>query len=112
MVSPPGVEKRVVLDENKTRKGFSRVLSFSEARRLGRLFDVCDIWISRQACVCQMLTLLGVRNLGLLSGKRGQMARRPTYLGLQVLRVMAAVLVLITHSGFYASERLDHSIKY
>ena len=26
------------------------------------------------------------------------MARRPTYLGLQVLRVMAAVLVLITHS--------------
>jgi peptidoglycan/LPS O-acetylase OafA/YrhL len=25
---------------------------------------------------------------------------------------MAAVLVLITHSGFYASERLDHSFKY
>jgi exopolysaccharide production protein ExoZ len=40
------------------------------------------------------------------------MARRPTYLGLQVLRVMAAVLVLITHSGFYASERLDRSFKY
>ncbi len=40
------------------------------------------------------------------------MARRPTYLGLQVLRVMAAVLVLITHSGFYVSERLDHSFKY
>jgi len=40
------------------------------------------------------------------------MARRPTYLGLQVLRVMAAVLVLITHSGFYASERLDRSYKY
>src|SRR5579859_992984 len=40
------------------------------------------------------------------------MARRPTYLGLQVLRVMAAVLVLITHSGFYASERLDHSYKF
>jgi exopolysaccharide production protein ExoZ len=40
------------------------------------------------------------------------MAQRPTYLGLQVLRVMAAVLVLITHSGFYASERLDRSYKY
>ena len=40
------------------------------------------------------------------------MARRPTYLGLQVLRVMAAVLVLITHSGFYASERLDRTFKY
>ena len=40
------------------------------------------------------------------------MARHPTYLGLQVLRVMAAVLVLITHSGFYASERLDRSFKY
>jgi exopolysaccharide production protein ExoZ len=40
------------------------------------------------------------------------MARRPTYLGLQVLRVMAAVLVLITHSGFYASERLDRSFQY
>jgi exopolysaccharide production protein ExoZ len=40
------------------------------------------------------------------------MSRRPTYLGLQVLRVMAAVLVLITHSGFYASERLDRSFKY
>ncbi len=40
------------------------------------------------------------------------MARHPTYLGLQVLRVMAAVLVLITHSGFYASERLDSSFKY
>ena len=40
------------------------------------------------------------------------MARRPTYLGLQVLRIMAAVLVLITHSGFYASERLDRSFKY
>jgi hypothetical protein len=51
MVSPPGVEKRVVLDENKTRKGFSRVLSFPEARRLGRLFDVCDIWISRRKLV-------------------------------------------------------------
>jgi exopolysaccharide production protein ExoZ len=40
------------------------------------------------------------------------MARRPTFLGLQVLRVMAAVLVLITHSGFYASERLDRSFRY
>lgn len=40
------------------------------------------------------------------------MVRRPTYLGLQVLRVMAAVLVLITHSGFYAWERLDRSFKY
>jgi exopolysaccharide production protein ExoZ len=40
------------------------------------------------------------------------MPRRPTYLGLQVLRVMAALLVLITHSGFYASERLDTSFKY
>jgi exopolysaccharide production protein ExoZ len=40
------------------------------------------------------------------------MARRPIYLGLQVLRAMAAVLVLITHSGFYASERLDRSFTY
>src|SRR5271156_3493356 len=51
-------------------------------------------------------------NLALLSGKWGHMSRRPTYLGLQVLRVMAAVLVLITHSGFYASERLDRSFTY
>jgi exopolysaccharide production protein ExoZ len=40
------------------------------------------------------------------------MARRPTYLGLQALRVLAAVLVLITHSGFYASERLNRSFRY
>jgi exopolysaccharide production protein ExoZ len=40
------------------------------------------------------------------------MAHRPTHLRLQVLGVLAAVLVLITHSGFYASERLDHSFKY
>ena len=40
------------------------------------------------------------------------MAKRPTYLGLQVLRVMAAVLVLITHSGFYVSERLSRSFTY
>jgi exopolysaccharide production protein ExoZ len=40
------------------------------------------------------------------------MARHPTYLGLQALRIIAAVLVLITHSGFYASERLDRSFKY
>jgi exopolysaccharide production protein ExoZ len=40
------------------------------------------------------------------------MAQRSTYLGLQVLRVMAAVLVLITHSGFYVSERLAPSFTY
>ena len=40
------------------------------------------------------------------------MVRRPTYLGVQVFRVVAALLVLITHSGFYVSERLDRSFKY
>lgn len=29
-------------------------------------------------------------------------------MGLQILRITAAFLVLITHSSFYASERLDH----
>ena len=31
----------------------------------------------------------------------------PRYLGLQVLRIVAACLVLLTHSTFYVSERLD-----
>ena len=51
MVSPPGVENSVVLDDNKTRKGFPQVLSFSEARRLGRCFGVCGIGISRHKLV-------------------------------------------------------------
>jgi peptidoglycan/LPS O-acetylase OafA/YrhL len=43
---------------------------------------------------------------GVLSGT-GRDIYRPTYLGLQVFWVLAAVLVLITHSILYASERLD-----
>lgn len=34
------------------------------------------------------------------------MARERVYRGLQTLRIVAALLVLVTHSGFYVSERL------
>ena len=41
---------------------------------------------------------------------RSQLDGHPqTYRGLQVLRIVAAVLVLVTHSSFYASERLLHT---
>jgi hypothetical protein len=49
MVSPPGVENSVVLDDIKTRKGVPRVLSFLAARRLGALVVVCDIGIGRKS---------------------------------------------------------------
>lgn len=38
--------------------------------------------------------------------------RSRKYLGLQVLRITAALMVLITHSGYYVSERLSKGFHY
>ncbi|MDR3576833.1 MAG: acyltransferase, partial [Anaerolineaceae bacterium] len=37
---------------------------------------------------------------------------RPSFRGLQVLRAVAAFLVVVTHSGFYASERLSKGFHF
>ena len=53
MVSPPGVENSVVLEETKTRSGFTRVLPASEVSRSGEFVGVCNIGISRKPSLLQ-----------------------------------------------------------
>lgn len=42
----------------------------------------------------------------------GGMAQQRAFRGIQALRILAAVLVLVTHAGFYASERLSPGFRY